>query len=161
MTKGSNRHQHLADATSLVDGNSTDADPAGAGSTEHADLTRLLRDLSPRLNDGRYVYTQVPGSVPAGADPIVTVREDEGLTLILSQQRADELGLPYTYIAAWITLQVRSDLAAVGLTAAVSRALAAADISANVVAGFNHDHVFVPYGLAGDAMSALAALAGP
>lgn len=130
-------------------------------STGDADLSRLLRDLSPRLNDGCYVYTQVVGSAPVGADPIVTIREDEGLTLVLTQQRADELGLPYTYVAAWITLQVRSALEAVGLTAAVSRALAAAGISANVVAGFNHDHVFVPHQLASHAMRVLATLATP
>lgn len=37
-----------------------------------------------------------------------------------------------------------SPLEAVGLTAAVSGALAGAGISANVVATFFHDHVFVP-----------------
>ncbi len=110
------------------------------------------------MHDGRYVYVQVAGSVPAGAIPIVTVREEEGLTLVLSQQQADELGLPYTFMAAWITLRVHSALEAVGLTAAVSTALADAGISANVVAGFSHDHLFVPYDRADDAMRVLAAI---
>ena len=43
-----------------------------------------------------------------------------------------------------ITLGVRSSLEAVGLTAAVAAALTDAGISANVVAAFHHDHVFVP-----------------
>ncbi len=123
-----------------------------------SDLDVLLRSLSPRLNDGRYVYTQVEVDVP-GVDPLVRVREDDGLTLVLAQQQADELNLAYDFVAAWITLQVHSALDAVGLTAAVSRVLTDAGISANVVAGYTHDHVFVPHHRAGDAMRALDALA--
>ncbi len=122
------------------------------------DLGRLLAGVSPRLNDGRYVYTQVQQRVPPGVDPVVVVREDEGLTLVLAQEEADASGMPYEYVAAWITLEVRSALETVGLTAAVSRALAEAGISANVVAGFAHDHVFVPYERASDALRALDAL---
>lgn len=125
------------------------------------ELSRLLRGLSPRLNDGRYVYVQVAGSAPPGAEPIVTVHEAEGLTLVLPQQQADQLALPYSFVAAWITLQVRSALEAVGLTAAVSTVLAGAGISANVVAGFSHDHLFVPHDRADDAMRVLAALTSP
>ncbi|MGH3897551.1 MAG: ACT domain-containing protein [Pseudonocardiaceae bacterium] len=108
------------------------------------DLMALLRGLSPRLREGTYVYTSVPDAIPPGAAPAVFVREDEGLTLVLPQQQADDLGLPYDFVAAWITLQVHSALTAVGLTAAVSRVLTDAGISANVVAGFTHDHLFVP-----------------
>ena len=46
---------------------------------------------------------------------------------------------------AWITLGVESPLTAVGLTAAVSTALAEAGIACNVVAAMRHDHVFVPF----------------
>jgi len=123
------------------------------------DLDTLLRGLSPRLNSGRYVYTQVQTGVPAGADPVVVVREDEELTLIMTQEQADELDLAYEFVAAWITLQIHSALEAVGLTAVVSRVLTDAGISANVVAGYTHDHVFVPHDRASDAMRALATLA--
>jgi len=122
------------------------------------DLAALLQGLSPRLNDGRYVYTRVHTGVPAGADPIVVVREDEGLTLVLTQEEADRLDLAYEFVAAWITLQVHSALEAVGLTAAVSQVLTEAGISANVVAGYTHHHVFVPLQRADDAMRALATL---
>jgi hypothetical protein len=123
------------------------------------DLSALLRGLSPRLNQGRYVYTMVPGAIPEGADPVVVVREDEGLTLVVGQREADDLGLPYDFVAAWITLEIHSALEAVGLTAAVARALAGAGISANVVAGFAHDHVFVPHAQAELALATLKALA--
>lgn len=62
-------------------------------------------------------------------------------------------------MAAWITLRVHSALDAVGLTAAVSLALTDAGLSCNVVAGFHHDHVFVPYDRAAQAVDVLKALA--
>ena len=46
---------------------------------------------------------------------------------------------------ARIALQVHSSLAAVGLTARVAESLAARGISANMVAAYHHDHVFVPW----------------
>lgn len=49
----------------------------------------------------------------------------------------------YDYVCKWITLQVHSALEAVGLTAAFAVELGEHNISANVVAGFYHDHIFV------------------
>jgi hypothetical protein len=43
-----------------------------------------------------------------------------------------------------ITLNVHSSLEAIGLTAAVAGRLALHGISANVVAAYYHDHIFVP-----------------
>lgn len=126
--------------------------------TGERDLAALLRGMSPRLNDGSYVYAQVSTGVPAGSDPVVVVREAEGTTLVLEQQQADLMGVAYEFVAAWITLEIHSALEAVGLTAAVSRVLTEAGISANVVAGYTHDHVFVPLDRADDAMRALAEL---
>lgn len=127
--------------------------------TGETDLSVLLRDMAPRLNAGRYVYTRSDSSSFVDDAAVVMVREVEGLTLVLPQERADELGLPYEYVAAWITLEVHSSLDAVGLTAAISRGLAQAGLSANVVAGFTHDHVFVPYGRAQEAMDVLTSIA--
>ena len=125
------------------------------------DLDVLLRRASPRRVDGEYVFTRLdPGAeVPEGAHPVVTVAEREGLTLVVPRAEADALGLPYTFVAAWITLEVHSALEAVGLTAAFSRALADEGIPANVVAGFTHDHLFVPVARAADAVRALGRLA--
>lgn len=54
---------------------------------------------------------------------------------------------------------MHSSLEAVGLTAAVAARLAEPGISANVVAGFFHDHVFVPWARREEAVEALWGLA--
>ncbi|MBA2309925.1 MAG: cupin domain-containing protein [Pseudonocardiales bacterium] len=113
-------------------------------------------DLRPELVPYAYVFATVDGvAVPPGLDPFAVVREDEGLTLVLRQRDADAAGLTYVYLAARITLRVHSDLADVGLTATVSTALAAAGISCNVIAGYAHDHLFVPWDRATDALEIL------
>ncbi|WP_182907402.1 ACT domain-containing protein [Microbispora sp. H13382] len=127
--------------------------------TGETDLHTLLTTMRPRLNPGRYVFTTVDGDVPPGVRPVVTVAEEEGLTLVLPQRDADAAGLTYDYVAGWITLRVHSALEAVGLTAAFAQALAAAGLSCNVVAGFHHDHLFVPYERAGEAVEVLEDLA--
>ena len=54
-----------------------------------------------------------------------------------------------------ITLTVHSSLEAVGLTAVVTNKLAEHKISANVVAAYYHDHIFVPCEKAKKAMEVL------
>lgn len=120
---------------------------------------KLLGGMRPRLAPGRYVYTRVDGAAPEEVTPVVTVAEEEGLTLVVPQQEADAAGLAYDYVAGWITLRVHSALEAVGLTAAVAQALAEAGLSCNVVAGFHHDHLFVPYERAVEAVELLERLA--
>lgn len=80
------------------------------------------------------------------------------MTLILSEDQAFMRGLPVMFRCAWITLNVHSDLNAVGLTAAFAKALGDDGISCNVVAGAYHDHIFVPFELAGRAEAALRQL---
>ncbi|WP_343350817.1 ACT domain-containing protein [Pseudomonas sediminis] len=122
-------------------------------------LARLLQSMTPRLNPGQYVFCCVPAEHDcSGLQPIASLRETEGLSLVLTREVADAHGLHYDYIAAWITLEVHSSLAAVGLTASFSAALAQAGISCNVVAGFHHDHIFVPNERAEKALSSLRAL---
>jgi hypothetical protein len=124
-----------------------------------SDLQKLLSGMRPELNPGRYVFTTVEGRVPSGVTPVVTVAEREGLTVVAHQEEADAAGLAYDYVSGWITLRIHSALDAVGLTAAVSKELAAAGLSCNVVAGFHHDHLFVPYENADEAVAVLEALA--
>lgn len=123
-------------------------------------LATLLRSMQPQLNEGSYVFCTVADW--AGLEPgdvIGSFREQEGLTLIVSRQRAEALGLAFSYEAAWITLTVHSSLEAVGLTAAFASALGQAGISCNVVAAFYHDHIFVAQADAQRALAVLQALA--
>ncbi|WKK27766.1 ACT domain-containing protein [Streptomyces olivoreticuli] len=122
-------------------------------------MQKLLSGMSPELRPGRYVFTVVEAGIPPGLTPVVTVAEQEGLTLVLRLEDADAAGLAYDYVAAWITLRVHSALDAVGLTAAVAQELAAAGLSCNVVAGFHHDHLFIPYERAAEAAVLLEDLA--
>jgi hypothetical protein len=123
------------------------------------DLTELLRNLEPVLAPGTYVFASVPGgSDVAGLEPLATFREAEGLSLILEEGRALAAGLRSLFRAAWIILEVPSDLHAVGLTAPVAAALTRAGISCNVVAAACHDHLFVPFEDAAEAMAVLRGL---
>ena len=107
-------------------------------------LPELIRTMQPVLQPGTYVFCTVNQLSPTLCEQVLMMfREREGITVIVSEADARALGLPYSYVAAWITLQVHSALEAVGLTAAVATALTTAGISCNVVAGFYHDHLFV------------------
>lgn len=123
------------------------------------DLRVLLGSMQPELNPGSWVFTTVVGPVPAGLDPVVTVVEPEGTTLVVSRAQADAAGLGYDFVAAWITLKVHSALDAVGLTAAFAGRLADFGMSCNVVAGYFHDHLFVAETDAERAMHELRELA--
>jgi hypothetical protein len=127
--------------------------------TPIADLPALLRMMQPVLNPGTYVFAPVPGGRQLPADAIVaSIREPEGLSVVMEESAAQRARLSPVFRCAWITLSVNSDLQAVGLTAAFSSALARAGISCNVVAGVNHDHLFVPIEQANPALEVLRAL---
>jgi hypothetical protein len=124
------------------------------------DLARLLQDMRPERNPGEYIFCVVDSFEQAAAlRPVGMFQEKEGVTVILPKEQADAMSLSYSLVCAWITMTVHSSLEAVGLTAAVSRALAEENISCNVVAANYHDHIFVPVVDGDRAMRALRALA--
>ena len=125
--------------------------------TGERDLGRLLAQLAPRLDPELWAFITL-AEPPAGVTPLMTFREDEGLTCIVTADAAARLGARSAPVFRRITLGVTSSLQAVGLTAAVAGALAEAGISANVVAAFHHDHVFVPADRAAEATACLARL---
>lgn len=125
------------------------------------DLDRLLAGMGPELDSAVWVVVTTASSTrfADGVTPFATVDEDEGLTVVLREEQAERLGVTGAFRAARITLRVHSDLEAVGLTAAVSSALAGAGISCNVIAGYYHDHLLVPYERGEEALRVLTQLA--
>ncbi len=123
------------------------------------DLDVLLASMEPYLNEGVYYFATLKPEqhLPLSA-LIATIREKEGLSVVVTEETAKSYHLDAQFKAAWITLTIHSDLAAVGLTAAFAKALGKAKISCNVVAGNFHDHIFVPYEQAELAMVTLREL---
>ncbi len=128
-------------------------------SGDDAALEALLAALSPRRRPGEYVFVVAdPGQPLAEQDIVASVIESEGRSLVLDRRDADEAGLVYDFVAGWITLEVRSDLDAVGLTAAVAAALAEEGMACNVIAGYHHDHLLVAHDRVNEAIAVLEAL---
>ena len=106
-----------------------------------------MSDLKPRLYSERYTFEETADQQLDAA--FALIREDEGLTAIRPDPEGDW---------ARISLGVHSSLEAVGLTAALSKALAEAGISANIVAALRHDHLFVPWNRREEALRCIEAL---
>ncbi|EHQ56945.1 hypothetical protein OMB55_00006650 [gamma proteobacterium HIMB55] len=115
--------------------------------------------MAPQLDDTEWVFAEVgeEDAIPLTPLAIATFREAEGLTLVLPQSAVDRLENVSAPMSR-ITLEVHSSLEAVGLTAAVAGALAEEGISANVIAAYYHDHIFVPKASADRALAVLQAL---
>ncbi|MCT8986883.1 ACT domain-containing protein [Shewanella phaeophyticola] len=123
-----------------------------------ADLDLLLTSMSPKLMDGEFVFCTVQGEYEqyARLNPRAAFCESEGLTLVVNKEAAMAAGLAFEASFKQITLTVHSSLEAVGLTAAVAAKLTEFNISANVIAAYYHDHIFVPTDKAQLALTALA-----
>ena len=129
--------------------------------TGETKLATLLRSLDPELAAPEVVFVSFADAQYgdyADLQPLAMVQEAEGMTLVVQKALADQFQLAYDGVFRCLTLKVHSSLQAVGLTAAVSRQLAQRGISANVLAGYYHDHIFVPAQQADTALSALKAI---
>jgi uncharacterized protein len=138
------------DPTGLIVAGSRRRRPIGVAEAKMAtggetDLVILTRTMEPRLAPGSFVYCCVNSRSDLGPfEPLLTVLEPEGLTVVLRKHDAEMLGLPYVFESRLISLMVRSDLYAIGFLAVIADALAAAGIPCNAMSGYHHDHVLVP-----------------
>ncbi len=125
-----------------------------------SDLDQLIRAMNPVLHPDIHVFSTYAHTSDCPVDPAIRMRfvENEGVTLIWPKTTALAHQADWTFESRMITLNIHSALEAVGFMAAVSRALADAGIGCNPVAGYFHDHIFVPADRAEDAMDCLKTL---
>ncbi len=121
--------------------------------TQQKNLDELLAtmDVKPQ---GTYVVIPLD-EVPEGVEPFATVREFEGVTIVISEDRAKEAGLPIENRFTRISLDVPSSLETIGLVAMISQTLAARSITSNTLSGFHRDHLFVQVDKADEAVRIL------
>jgi len=131
-------------------------------------LQAALASLTTTTDPTLYVFVTVPisheGSIPSQVENVLKYArlvfyEHEGVTLVLSKALAQEYTLRYEYPCRMITLNVQTSLELIGFMATISKRLTEGGISCNVVAGFYHDHLFVPEERVRDAVMLLADVA--
>ena len=106
-----------------------------------------FNNLKPKVLIEDYVFCNFPSSYygdHTNLKPIASFNEKEGLTLVIEKETAELNNLNYEGVFKCISLNLISSLTSVGLTAKISKILADNEISANIYAGFYHDHIFVP-----------------
>ena len=108
--------------------------------------------LFPSKASEDYVFISSNEPIAPQIIPLMTFREKEGQTYIITLEEAKANGYNYEQIWSCISLGYESDLEMTGLTAAISTALGDAKIPCNIVAAYYHDHIFIPRHLADDAM---------
>jgi len=110
------------------------------------ELSYLLKNMKPTHVPGSYIFASVSENTlkKLGSTPLLVFREDEGITVIVSKEIAQEFSLSLGSIWGLITMTVHSDLEAVGFLAKITSVLAEAGITANTVSAYYHDHIFVP-----------------
>lgn len=123
-------------------------------------LDRLLSTLTTILHPSTYVFATIPDNDKEAKTPPLTdvqllFRESEGITVIVTLDVAQSLGLEYFFPCRMVTLNVTSSLEAVGFMAVVATRLAERNMGVNPVSGFYHDHLFVPVGREDEAIRVL------
>lgn len=126
------------------------------------DLAILLASMKPELLETDYVFVSLVDKhyeACALYQAKAMFMEDEGMTLVVPLAIAQQYDLSFSGVFNCITLTVHSSLEAVGLTAAFANKLKEYGISANVIAGFYHDHIFVQKEKCKEALIALESFA--
>ena len=118
------------------------------------DLSQLLKEMQPTSDEEQYYFAVVNQSALftlAGYMQYITClyQEEEGITIVFLEALKSILEprskKPLVGPFAKITLNVNSDLLAVGFLAKICTELAKENISVNAVSAYHHDHLFVPY----------------
>ncbi|MCB0353998.1 MAG: ACT domain-containing protein [Bdellovibrionales bacterium] len=105
----------------------------------------LLSNLDPQMSEQIYLFCTLTEEQfsEVSLTPQAFFREEEGVTLVIRAEDENKVSGTCFYPSRMITLRVHSSLEGVGLLAALTKALAAEQISVNAFSGFYHDHLFV------------------
>lgn len=120
------------------------------------DLDQNLAQLDPEII-GTYYFVTLD-RLPVELEPFAIIRESEGVTAIVNHTEVQDYSLPTKMPMARISLGAYTSLEAVGITATVAQTLASRGIACNVIAGYHHDHIFVPLKRAEEAQRLLQGL---
>lgn len=119
-------------------------------------LDQALASLDPKI-EGRYVFAST-AEIPGGMQLFATIREPEGITLVIPESTAAANGYDTSDTFTLITPGAQTSLHSVGITATITSTIASRGIACNVIAGVYHDHFFVPTKRADEALALLQAL---
>mmetsp|Transcript_12290 Transcript_12290/g.29808 ORF Transcript_12290/g.29808 Transcript_12290/m.29808 type:complete len:290 (+) Transcript_12290:146-1015(+) len=124
--------------------------------SSHAALWSSIRGLKPTRRPGTFVFAKLSLEQLSQIDRADTLCEfkesPDSVTVVMEKAVADDAAKKYKEVlaktrspfeAAWIRLDSYSAAEACGMTAVFSRALAQAGVFCNVLAGYDHDHLFV------------------
>jgi uncharacterized protein len=110
------------------------------------DLDETLKSIKVICDNVKYGFASVVDERGIDRDKVLaTFHEDGRLAVIAAEHYLKEHGIEQEGPYAKLTIDVHTSLELVGLTAVMATKLAEHGISANVVAAFYHDHVFVSY----------------
>ena len=95
--------------------------------------------LQPKLLGEAFEYKTINHSDLIPENAVAMVKEHESISIIVPTQKTSGK------LWAWIVNDTVTDLEATGITATFSAALNNAKIPCNVIAGYYHDHILVPF----------------
>jgi uncharacterized protein len=123
------------------------------------DLSEVLRTLHVSCDEVRYGFASVTGAAISRSEKVLgTFLEDEGLTLIATEEYFKQEGIAHQGPFARLKIEVHTSLELVGLTGLLAAELAKREIPANLIAAYFHDHIFVPYDVRAKALEAIMEL---
>lgn len=128
--------------------------------TGQTNLQEVLDSMQVSCDEVKYGFATVEqdGTIDFDDRVLGAFRETEGLTLIADVNYLDDKAIEHEGPFAKLTIDVHTSLELVGLTAVLATKLADNNISANVVAAYFHDHVFVQHTHRDEAISVLQSL---
>lgn len=127
--------------------------------TADTNLSEVLKALSISCDDVTYGFVSVENTQFKFEEGMLgTFHEKEGVTIVATNEYLAKNGLQPEALFAKLTVEIETSLQMVGLTAVLVTKLAESNISANVIAGYFHDYIFVQYDVRQKALEVLNAL---